>query len=155
MKCIACDADQTHVVDSRVVESGSSIRRRRECLACGHRFTTYETADIRLPRVVKSNGARQNFNEDKLRAGMMRALEKRPVPTKKIDEAIEDIKKSLQASGDKEIPARRIGELVMQALRQLDQVAYLRFASVYLAFDNIEAFRAAIEGLNADTSSRE
>lgn len=154
MKCIACDQDQTHVIDSRVVESGSSIRRRRKCLVCGHRFTTYETADIRLPRVVKSSGLRQSFNEDKLRAGMMRALEKRPVSTNKIDEAIEGIKKNLQASGDKEIPARRIGELVMQALRRLDQVAYLRFASVYLAFDNLEAFRAAIEGLNADSADR-
>ncbi|WP_407276217.1 transcriptional regulator NrdR [Halothiobacillus sp. DCM-1] len=155
MKCIACDQEQTHVIDSRVVESGQSIRRRRECLVCGHRFTTYETADVRMPRVVKSNGARQSFNEDKLRSGMMRALEKRPVPTKKIDEAIEGIKKNLQASGEKEIPARRIGELVMQSLRRLDQVAYLRFASVYLAFDNLEAFRAAIEGLNAESAGRE
>ncbi len=155
MKCVACGLEQTHVIDSRVVESGTAIRRRRECLACGHRFTTYETVDIRLPRVVKSSGARQSFNEEKLRAGMMRALEKRPVPTKKIDDAIEGIKKTLQASSDKEIPARKIGELVMQALRQLDQVAYLRFASVYLAFDNIEAFRAAIEGLNADAAPRE
>lgn len=151
MHCIACGHLDTHVIDSRMVEGGVSVRRRRECLACKHRFTTYETADIRLPRIVKSNGARQSFNEEKLRAGMMRALEKRPVATSRIDDEIENIKKSLQATGVKEVTARKIGDLVMQALRRLDQVAYIRFASVYLSFDNVEAFRAAIEGLNQDS----
>lgn len=155
MQCIACGHPNTHVIDSRMVEGGASIRRRRECLACKQRFTTYETADIRLPRIVKSNGARQIFNDEKLRAGMMRALEKRPVATSKIEEEIDQIKKSLQATGAKEVPARRIGDLVMQALRRLDQVAYIRFASVYLSFDNVEAFRAAIEGLNQESLSQE
>jgi transcriptional repressor NrdR len=150
MNCIACGHSETHVIDSRMSEGGASIRRRRECLSCHQRFTTYETADIRMPRIVKSNGARQNFNEEKLRVGMMRALEKRPVATRRIDEEIEQIKKMLQSSGEKEVPARRIGDFVMQALRRLDQVAYIRFASVYLSFDNVEAFRAAIEGLNQD-----
>ncbi|MDA3875863.1 MAG: transcriptional regulator NrdR [Halothiobacillus sp.] len=155
MQCIACGHAETHVIDSRMVEGGVSIRRRRECLGCHQRFTTYEVADIRLPRIVKSDGARQSFNEDKLRAGMMRALEKRPVATKKIDEAIEQIKKNLQALSLKEVPARRVGDLVMAALRSLDQVAYIRFASVYLSFDNVEAFRAAIEGLNQDVGRTE
>ncbi|HUX81978.1 MAG TPA: transcriptional regulator NrdR [Halothiobacillus sp.] len=155
MQCIACGHAETHVIDSRMVEGGTSIRRRRECLGCHQRFTTYEVADIRLPRIVKSDGARQSFNEDKLRAGMMRALEKRPVATKKIDEAIEQIKKNLQALSLKEVPARRVGDLVMAALRHLDQVAYIRFASVYLSFDNVEAFRAAIEGLNQDGGQTE
>lgn len=150
MNCIACGHADTHVIDSRMADGGASIRRRRECLGCHQRFTTYETADIRMPRIVKSSGARQNFNEDKLRVGMMRALEKRPVATRKIDEEIEQIKKMLQSSGEKEVPARRIGDFVMQALRRLDQVAYIRFASVYLSFDNVEAFRAAIEGLNQE-----
>lgn len=138
-----------------MVEGGASIRRRRECLACKQRFTTYETADIRLPRIVKSNGARQSFNEEKLRSGMMRALEKRPVATSRIDDEIDQIKKTLQATGAKEVTARKIGDLVMQALRRLDQVAYIRFASVYLSFDNVEAFRAAIEGLNQDSLGQE
>ncbi|ANJ67084.1 transcriptional regulator NrdR [Halothiobacillus diazotrophicus] len=150
MLCIACGHPETHVIDSRMVEGGTSIRRRRECLGCHQRFTTYEVADIRLPRIVKSDGTRQSFNEDKLRAGMMRALEKRPVATRKVDEAIEQIKKNLQALSLKEVPARRVGDLVMAALRHLDQVAYIRFASVYLSFDNVEAFRAAIESLNQD-----
>ncbi|OZB36505.1 MAG: transcriptional regulator NrdR [Halothiobacillus sp. 14-56-357] len=155
MQCIACGHLNTHVVDSRMVEGGTSIRRRRECLACKQRFTTYETADIRLPRIVKSNGARQTFNEEKLRSGMMRALEKRPVATSRIDDEIDQIKKTLQATGAKEVTARKIGDLVMQALRRLDQVAYIRFASVYLSFDNVEAFRAAIEGLNQDSLGQE
>ncbi|WP_298217899.1 transcriptional regulator NrdR [Halothiobacillus sp.] len=155
MQCIACGHPNTHVIDSRMVEGGASIRRRRECLACKQRFTTYETADIRLPRIVKSNGARQSFNEEKLRSGMMRALEKRPVATSRIDDEIDQIKKTLQATGAKEVTARKIGDLVMQALRRLDQVAYIRFASVYLSFDNVEAFRAAIEGLNQDSLGQE
>lgn len=155
MQCIACGHPNTHVIDSRMVEGGVSIRRRRECLACKQRFTTYETADIRLPRIVKSNGARQTFNEEKLRSGMMRALEKRPVATSRIDDEIDQIKKTLQATGAKEVTARKIGDLVMQALRRLDQVAYIRFASVYLSFDNVEAFRAAIEGLNQDSLGQE
>jgi transcriptional repressor NrdR len=155
VQCIACGHPNTHVIDSRMVEGGASIRRRRECLACKQRFTTYETADIRLPRIVKSNGARQTFNDEKLRAGMMRALEKRPVATSKVEEEIDQIKKSLQATGAKEVPARRIGDLVMQALRRLDQVAYIRFASVYLSFDNVEAFRAAIEGLSQEDLTQE
>ena len=155
MKCPFCAHSENKVIDSRISKDGDAIRRRRECLGCGKRFTTYETADIRLPRIVKSNGARQTFNEEKLRSGMMRALEKRPVATSRIDDEIDQIKKTLQATGAKEVTARKIGDLVMQALRRLDQVAYIRFASVYLSFDNVEAFRAAIEGLNQDSLGQE
>ncbi|MFO7581065.1 transcriptional regulator NrdR [Guyparkeria sp.] len=153
MHCAICGHDDTRVVDSRAVEGGEAIRRRRECPACGQRFTTYERADRQMPRVVKSNGARQNFDERKLRDGMMRALEKRPVPTRRIEEAIEQIERQLRSRGEREIPAREIGELVMAQLRRLDHVAYIRFASVYLSFDSVEAFRDAIESLANDVIS--
>ncbi|MFW6322228.1 MAG: transcriptional regulator NrdR [Guyparkeria sp.] len=153
MHCAICGHDDTRVVDSRAVEGGEAIRRRRECPACGQRFTTYERADRQMPRVIKSNGARQNFDERKLRDGMMRALEKRPVPTRRIEEAIEQIERQLRSRGEREIPAREIGELVMAQLRRLDHVAYIRFASVYLSFDSVEAFRDAIESLANDVIS--
>jgi len=153
VNCAICGNSDTRVIDSRAVDAGEGIRRRRECAACGQRFTTYERADRQMPRVVKSNGARQNFDERKLRDGLMRALEKRPVPTRQIEEAIEQIERQLRSRGEREIPAREIGELVMAQLRRLDHVAYIRFASVYLSFDSVEAFREAIESLANDVIS--
>ena len=153
MRCAICGNDDTRVIDSRSIDAGEGIRRRRECGACGQRFTTYERADRQMPRVVKSNGARQNFDERKLRDGLMRALEKRPVPTRRVEEAIEQIERQLRSRGEREIPAREIGEMVMAQLRRLDHVAYIRFASVYLSFDSVEAFREAIESLANDVIS--
>jgi len=153
MRCAICGNDDTRVIDSRSIDAGEGIRRRRECADCGQRFTTYERADRQMPRVVKSNGARQNFDERKLRDGLMRALEKRPVPTRRVEEAIEQIERQLRSRGEREIPAREIGEMVMAQLRRLDHVAYIRFASVYLSFDSVEAFREAIESLANDVIS--
>jgi len=123
------------------------VRRRRECTACGERFTTFETAELMLPRVVKSDGGREPFDERKLRTGMQRSLEKRPVPTEAVEQAVHRIKKQLLASGERELPSRAIGELVMAELKELDQVAYVRFASVYRSFQDVSAFREVIEGL--------
>lgn len=128
------------------------MRRRRECLACGERYTTYETAELSLPRLVKRDGSRDAFNEEKLRRGIMRALEKRPVTTDAVEEAISRIKRRLLASGEREIDSQMLGEWVMDELRKLDQVAYIRFASVYLSFDDIDAFRDTIERLEKDLS---
>lgn len=147
MHCPFCSKPDTRVIDSRLADDGDQVRRRRECIECGERFTTYETAELNLPRVVKTDGTRQPFNEDKLRSGMMKALEKRPVSTEQIEASIHRIKHKLTSAGEREIMARRIGEWVMEELKGLDRVAYIRFASVYLSFDNVEAFREAIEKL--------
>jgi len=154
MQCIHCGYHDTRVIDSRSVDQGASIRRRRECPKCSQRFTTYETAERQMPRIVKSSGARETFNEEKLRGGMLRALEKRAVSTERIDQSIEQIKRSLQTLGKKEIPARMVGDLVMKALLDLDEVAYIRFASVYLSFDNADAFREMIENLPKEVGGR-
>ncbi|GAB2509114.1 transcriptional regulator NrdR [Microbulbifer agarilyticus] len=148
MHCPFCSADETKVVDSRLVADGDQVRRRRECLQCHERFTTFETAELLLPRVVKQNGHREPFNEDKLRAGIQRAVEKRPVSTERVEAAVAQIKHSLQATGERELPARHIGELVMEQLRELDQVAFVRFASVYRRFEDVSDFSDEIERLN-------
>ncbi|SIT72706.1 transcriptional repressor NrdR [Ectothiorhodosinus mongolicus] len=153
MKCPFCGSLDTRVVDSRLAGMGEQIRRRRECADCGERFTSFETAEISLPRVVKRDGSREPFNEDKLRAGMTHALEKRPVSTDDTEAAVLRIKRRLSSQGEREVPAKRIGEWVMEELRELDQVAYIRFASVYLSFEDIQAFREAIEGLEEDSES--
>ena len=145
MKCPFCGHPETQVVDSRVSEEGDSVRRRRRCLSCDKRFTTYETVELRMPQVVKENGMRQEFDEDKLRTGFMRALHKRPVPTELVDEAIERITQKLLSLGEREVPARRVGEMVMRELYKLDKVAYIRFASVYRSFQDVDDFRDAIE----------
>lgn len=147
MRCPFCSFDDTKVIDSRLVAEGGQVRRRRECLDCSERFTTYETAELLMPKVVKSNGRREPFDEDKLSAGIFRALEKRPVSVEKIAAVINDIKRSLQASGERELPSRKIGELVMAALHRLDHVAYVRFASVYRDFQDLDEFREEIERL--------
>ena len=141
MKCPFCGADDTQVVDSRVSEEGDSIRRRRRCAACEKRFTTYETVELRMPQVVKANGIREEYDQDKLRIGFTRALHKRPVPTEYVDAAIDRITQKLLSLGEREIASRRIGEMVMRELYRLDKVAYIRFASVYKDFQDPEDFR--------------
>ena len=150
MHCPFCGAHDTKVTDSRLVAAGEQVRRRRECLACQERFTTFETAELVLPRLIKQDGTRQPFDEDKLRAGMQRALEKRPVSVERLEEAIALIKHRLRATGEREIRSRVVGELVMDELRKLDQVAYIRFASVYRQFQDLAEFRDEIERLAQD-----
>ena len=145
MKCPFCGHPDTQVVDSRVNEEGDSVRRRRRCLSCDKRFTTYETVELRMPQVVKSTGTRTEFDEDKLRTGFTRALHKRPVATELVDAAIKRVRQRLLALGEREVPSRMIGEMVMKELYRLDKVAYIRFASVYRSFEDVEDFRDAIE----------
>lgn len=145
MKCPFCTADDTSVIDSRVSEEGSKVRRRRRCLSCDKRFTTYETIELRLPQVIKEGGTRSEFIRDKLLTGFMRALHKRPVPTKDVDEAIDLIIQKLLSLGEREIASRKIGEMVMQELYKLDKVAFIRFASVYRSFQDADDFHDAIK----------
>lgn len=147
MHCPFCGARDTKVVDSRLAGEGDSVRRRRECIECEERFTTYETAELILPRVVKRDGSRAPFDEEKLRAGMLRALQKRPVGTDRIEAAISHIKHKLRSLGEREVNSKVLGEWVMEALRSLDTVAYVRFASVYRSFEDVHAFRQEIERL--------
>ena len=145
MTCPFCKSDDTQVIDSRVSDDGESIRRRRRCTGCSKRFTTYETVELRMPQVVKQDGSRTEFDLDKLRTSFMRALHKRPVPTQLVDEAVATITQEVLALGEREIPSRRIGEMVMRELHKLDEVAYIRFASVYKSFQGIDDFRDAIK----------
>jgi len=147
MHCPFCGAEDTKVIDSRLVAEGGQVRRRRECLSCRERFTTYESAELLMPRVIKNDGSREPFDERKLRAGLLRALEKRPVGTERIEASITQIKQRLQASGERELASREIGEQVMEKLHELDQVAYVRFASVYRSFQDISEFRAELDRL--------
>lgn len=147
MRCPFCGADDTRVIDSRLVGEGDQVRRRRECTACKERFTTYETVELTLPRVVKQDGTREPFDEHKLRAGMARALEKRPVRSDDVEKAVSHIKHRMIASGEREVDSRVIGATVMEELRALDQVAYVRFASVYRSFEDVAEFREEIERL--------
>jgi len=147
MRCPFCGESDTQVVDSRASDDGSSIRRRRRCAACDRRFSTVETSELRLPQVVKGNGQRQEFDRDKLRTAFSRALHKRPVPAELVDAAIAEVVQQVLASGEREIASRDIGERVMQALHRLDKVAYVRFASVYRSFKDVNDFRQAIDDL--------
>ncbi|MFQ6333418.1 transcriptional regulator NrdR [Methylophilus sp. 3sh_L] len=148
MKCPFCGADDTQVVDSRLNEEGNSIRRRRRCQVCDKRFTTYETAELHLPQVVKQNGTREEFKREKLRLSFTRALHKRPVPTEYVDKALDRIIQKVLGLGAREVPARLLGETVMQELKQMDQVAYIRFASVYRSFSDVDDFHNAIRDLD-------
>lgn len=150
MHCPFCSHDDTRVIDSRLLGEGDQIRRRRECMACKARFTTYETAELTLPRIVKSDGRRETFHEEKLRGGILKALEKRPVAMEQVEAAITRIKRRMLEGGEREIDSSRIGEYVMDALRSLDQVAYVRFASVYRSFEDVRAFLEEIERLEND-----
>ena len=151
MKCPFCKSADTQVIDSRVSDDGDSIRRRRRCTSCNKRFTTYETIELRMPQVVKQDGSRTEFDLQKLRTGFMRALHKRPVPTQQVDEAIATITQDVISSGDREVPSRRIGEMVMRELKRLDEVAYIRFASVYRAFQGLDDFQDAIKEVQRPT----
>jgi len=152
MHCPFCGAKDTRVVDSRLFGGGDQVRRRRECASCRERFTTYEKAELSLPRVIKRDGTRVPFDEGKLRSGMLRALEKRPVTSDAIETAVSRIKHQLVARGERDVGSREIGERVMEALRELDQVAYVRFASVYRSFSDVNAFREEIERLENEPS---
>lgn len=152
MRCPFCRSEDTRVIDSRLADDGDAVRRRRECNACGERFTTLEHASLRMPYVVKSDGSREAFDEAKLRAGMTRALEKRPVDTDAVESAIQRIQHKLLTSGDREVPSLRLGEWVMQELSDLDQVAYVRFASVYRSFQDVDEFSEEVKRLRNQPS---
>ncbi len=154
MHCPFCNAPDTKVVDSRLAMEGAQVRRRRNCAVCGERFTTYESAELSLPRVVKSDGNRERFDEEKIRRGLIKALEKRPVASEEIDKVVSRITKRLMSEGVREIPSSQIGEWLMEALRELDQVAYVRFASVYRSFQDVNAFREEIERLVQATTAQ-
>jgi transcriptional repressor NrdR len=153
MYCPFCSADDTKVIDSRLVAEGDAVRRRRECQACGERFTTFETAELVMPRIIKRDGTREPFNEEKLKFGLIKALEKRPVAVDQIDAALTHIKHRLRETGEREIPSLQVGEEVMAELRELDPVAYVRFASVYRDFQDVSDFAEEILRLN-ETETR-
>ena len=150
MFCPFCSAQETKVIDSRLVAEGHQVRRRRECINCNERFTTFESAELVMPRVIKRDGSREPFNEDKLRAGLQRALEKRPVSTEKIEQCILSLKSQLRATGEREVSSELLGNLIMKALKELDKVAYVRFASVYRSFEDIREFGEEIARLGDD-----
>lgn len=154
MKCPFCHSDETQVIDSRDSDDGDSIRRRRKCVACNKRFTTYETVELRMPQVVKQDGSRAEFDLQKLRTGFMRALHKRPVPTQLVDEAVATITQEVLALGVREIDSRRIGGMVMRELHKLDEVAYIRFASVYRSFEGVDDFRDVIKEVQTPPPAR-
>ena len=154
MHCPFCASSETKVIDSRLAGEGRQVRRRRECQECAERFTTYETPELVLPFVIKSEGQREPFDENKMRGGMLRALERRPVSTEEIEAAIIRIKHALRTTGEREVSARLVGDLVMEELHELDQVAYVRFASVYRSFQDVEAFREEIDRMQRTRPSR-
>ncbi|MCM2680535.1 transcriptional regulator NrdR [Echinimonas agarilytica] len=147
MHCPFCNQDDTKVIDSRLVSSGFQVRRRRECTACHERFTTFESAELVMPRLVKRDGSREPFNEDKLRSGIQRALEKRPVSTEQTEQMISSIMSNLRATGEREVGSEMVGYWVMEALKDADKVAYIRFASVYFSFEDLDDFAQAIAKL--------
>lgn len=150
MHCPFCNQADTKVIDSRLVADGGQVRRRRECLSCHERFTTFEAAELLMPRIIKNDGTREPFDEQKLRYGLLKALEKRPVSIERIEATINAIKQDLQATGEREVKSLYVGEKVMEALRSLDGVAYVRFASVYRSFQDISEFRQALDHLERD-----
>lgn len=151
MWCPLCNHHDTRVVDSRLTRDGMQIRRRRECTSCNNRFNTYESPELKAPRVIKSDGLREAFSESKLRKGMLKALEKRPVETREVERAIRGLVREISSVEDAEIPSTLIGEWVMRELGKLDQVAYVRFASVYRRFEDVQAFRELVERLESES----
>ena len=147
MRCPFCGHDETQVVETRESDEGDVVRRRRRCMQCEKRFTTYERSEIALPAVVKKDGARVEFDATKIRASMLLALRKRPVSVEQVDAALERIQDKLLASGAREVPSARMGELVMRELKRIDKVAYVRFASVYREFEDVDAFRQLIRDI--------
>jgi transcriptional repressor NrdR len=154
VKCPFCGADETAVVDTRLNDEADVVRRRRKCNACDKRFTTYERAEIRLPQVIKKNGLRSEYARDKLRASLELALRKRPVSMEAIDAAVTDIEERLLSSGEREVTSQQVGELVMRELKKLDKVAYIRFASVYRNFEDVDAFSKAIREVSPSTRKK-
>jgi transcriptional repressor NrdR len=154
MKCPFCKNPDTQVVDTRESEEGDSIRRRRRCLSCEKRFTTFETVELRMPQVVKQNGMRSEFDKEKLRTSFRRALHKRPVSTELVDAAIDNVTQKVFALGEREIGSREIGEMVMKELLKLDKVAYIRFASVYKSFQDVGDFTDAIQAVQKSPARR-
>ncbi len=152
MRCPFCGVNDTRVIDSRLASDGSQVRRRRECSKCKERYTTFETAELDLPRIVKRDGRRERFETEKLRSGIMHAIEKRPVSTDQVEKVVDHIRRLSLAYGDREIPANQVGEWVMHQLRDIDQVAYVRFASVYRSFADVQEFREIIDHVENDLS---
>ena len=151
MHCPFCSHTDTKVIDSRLIAEGSQTRRRRECPDCGERFTMFESAELLMPKIIKSrDDMREPFNEQKLREGLYRALEKRPVGEEEVETLIEDIKKDIRSYGEREVRSRLIGEVIMKRLRRLDEVAFIRFASVYRRFEDITEFSEEVEKLTKD-----
>ena len=147
MKCMYCGHTDSKVIDSRPSDDGTAIRRRRECANCGKRFTTYETIETTPILVIKANGNRQAFDANKLKNGIIKSCEKRPVPMWKIDELVENIQKSIYNSLEQEISSKKLGEMVMEGLKEIDEVSYVRFASVYRSFKDISTFMKELEKL--------
>ncbi|HCM47866.1 MAG: transcriptional repressor NrdR [Colwellia sp.] len=154
MYCPFCSANDTKVIDSRLVSDGHQVRRRRECLACHERYTTFESAELLMPRIIKRDGSREPFNEDKMLSGLTRALEKRPVSMEQIELAVNKLKSQIRATGEREISSEMLGDLIMAQLKELDKVAYLRFASVYLSFEDISEFADEITRLGKEKSGK-
>ncbi|MDY7547330.1 transcriptional regulator NrdR [Glaciimonas sp. Gout2] len=154
MKCPFCHHEETQVLDTRVSEEGDAIRRRRRCTKCDKRFTTHERIELVMPVIVKKNGSRTEFDPEKLRASLMLALRKRPVSAESVDEALQKIKEKLLASGEREVITGRVGELVMHELKQLDKIAYIRFASVYKSFEDVAEFQNMIEEFSGPTRKK-
>lgn len=152
MHCPFCNTVDTKVIDSRLVSEGAQIRRRRQCAICHERFTTFEHAELVMPRVIKNDDLLEPFNEQKLRSGMRKALEKRPVSTDALETAIHQIKSQLRATGEPEVPSKMLGQFVMEALKKLDKIAYIRFASVYRSFEDIREFGEEIAKLQDNPS---
>src|SRR3954466_3221329 len=144
MKCPFCGSEETQVIDTRANLEANTTRRRRKCASCEKRFTTYERVDLKMPRLVKKDGSRTDFDREKLMGSMMIALRKRQVATDKVDSALDRIEEKLRATGEREVPSAKVGELVMRELARLDKVAYIRFASVYRSFDTPDDFREAV-----------
>jgi transcriptional repressor NrdR len=154
MYCPFCSALDTKVIDSRLVSDGHQVRRRRECLACHERYTTFESAELVMPRIIKRDGSREPFNEDKMLSGLTRALEKRPVSMEQIELAVNTLKSQMRATGEREISSEMLGDLIMSQLKELDKVAYLRFASVYLSFEDVSEFADEIARLGKDKNGK-
>jgi len=148
--CPFCRAVDTKVIDSRLVSDGHQVRRRRECLACHERYTTFESAELVMPRIIKNDGSREPFNEDKMRNGLVRALEKRPVSVEQVELSINKVKSQLRATGEREVTSELLGNIIMEQLKELDKVAYVRFASVYRSFEDIREFGEEIARLDGD-----
>ncbi|MCP4986676.1 MAG: transcriptional regulator NrdR [Colwellia sp.] len=154
MYCPFCSANETKVIDSRLVSDGHQVRRRRECLACHERYTTFESAELVMPRIIKRDGSREPFNEDKMLSGLTRALEKRPVSMEQIELSVNKLKSQMRATGEREITSEMLGDLIMAQLKELDKVAYLRFASVYLSFEDISEFADEITRLGKEKNGK-